>query len=253
LYNIIKARKGKRILQEVKEFYKRINMKKKLFALTLLTTATSSFANPISIPNNISDTPVIIGSNSSSNNNNSSCGTIDLTNATSDYILQPCESAIIRVNNQQSVPLHIAVPEPPSPTQPVIYEITATIYQTPNTNIEIYLAPNNYSYPNQFQFLTYASGYDTYGDIWRSNSDTTDKFYFDTYLGNTDTTPYIGTFKAIYYGASYPKHMVGNAFSTLSLSLTSIIWNDTTTQWTLLGTFGSWQIFSGQIIIKRIS
>jgi hypothetical protein len=232
-------------------------MKKKLFTLALLTMAASSFAAPISTPNNLSDTPVIGG--------NGTCGTVDLTNATSDYMLQPCETAVIRFNNQTLVPLHIAVPEPSSPTQPVIYEITVTIYWVSIKNMDIDLYPNNYMYPNQFQFLTYEHG----DGGWRRLNLTTNRFYLDTYHGIIDAPPYIGMFKVIYYGANYPKHMVGEAYSNLSISLTTAIWNNTTTQWTSLGTIGvkaetqldrqldineaSWQNMSGQIIIKRIS
>ncbi|MBX0311785.1 MAG: hypothetical protein JHC31_08405, partial [Sulfurihydrogenibium sp.] len=115
-------------------------MKKKLFALALLTASASAFAAPISTPVNVSDTPIIGG-------NNGTCGTVDLTNATSDYMLKPCETAIIRFYNQTLVPLHVAVPEPSAPDQPVTYEITVTIYQASNTNMDTYFAPNNYLYP----------------------------------------------------------------------------------------------------------
>jgi hypothetical protein len=228
------------------------DMKKKLLALALLTASASAFAAPISTPVNVNDTPIIGG-------NNGTCGTVDLTNATSDYELKPCETAIIRFNNQSLVPLHIAVPEPSSPNQPVIYEITMVVYWTPGKNMDIDFLPNNSTYSNQFQILTYEHGRVGWARAWPSPTDSpplmliTDRFYFDTYNGLEDTPPYIGKFEAVYYGANYPKHMIGNAFSNMSVSLTSAVWNNITTQWTSLGTFECWQSMSGQIIVKRIS
>ncbi|MCI4438146.1 MAG: hypothetical protein JHC33_15170 [Ignisphaera sp.] len=257
-------------------------MKKKLLMISLLTVTALSFADPGSVPNNVSNMVVI-----SDNGNDSSNGIIDLSNATSDYNLKVGETAVIRFDNQTLIPLHIAVPEPSSPTQPVIYEITVTIYHTSGTNMDIIFLPNNNTYLNQFQFLTYLEYTSTdrnpflpslihYSREWHRESGLTNKFYFDTVItldDAPDTVPYTGTFKVVYYGTKYPKHMVSKAFDNLSIALTSAIWNNTTTPWTSLGTFGIennnkkndtwqqqldinntiWQQVSGQITIKRIS
>ncbi|MCI4435343.1 MAG: hypothetical protein JHC33_00850 [Ignisphaera sp.] len=239
-------------------------MKKKLLTLALLTISVSSLASPVSTPNNLDDT-MIIGNGIGNGNDSYSCvsRTVDLSNTTNDYMLKPCETAIIRFNNIADVPLHIAVPEPPSPARPVIYEITATVYWVSgavlwgwwHTNdIDAHFSPNNSLQGGSFQILTYS--YCTWNcpsNSWRSSNITTGQNYWiDTCYGTGDDTPYLGTFKAIYYGAKYPKHLVGKAYSNLSIALTSIVW-DTTTPWTSLGTFGvDGQSASGQIIVKRI-
>ncbi|MCI4435342.1 MAG: hypothetical protein JHC33_00845 [Ignisphaera sp.] len=232
-------------------------MKKKLLTLALLTISVSSFADPISAPNNLNDTVVVSDSNGNNisdtgDSGSSSYKIIDLSNVTSDYNLKVGETAVVKFNNVTSVPLHIAVPEPSSPTQPVIYEITVTVYQASDKNIRVYFNPNNNSYQGQFKLLTYAHG----DNGWVNNLTSTDRFYFDIYLGSnsTNTQPYIGTFKSAYYGAKYKKHMVGEVFDYYSMSLSSVVWDDVSTPWTSLGTFGMFgKNFSGQIIVKRIS
>ncbi|MCI4438147.1 MAG: hypothetical protein JHC33_15175 [Ignisphaera sp.] len=250
-------------------------MRKKLLILALLTTAvsaTSTFADPISTPDAISDTPIIgIGSGNNAFNNISCEASdltdnkiIDLTRATSDYMLQPGETAVITFNNSSgTIPLHIAVPEPSSPTQPVIYEITMTLYYSPDFGTEVFFRPNNTANAGQFEnFIVEHGNWNwilmrSIDGVWYRGlpSDSSD---FDSHAGydpnyESDTSPYVGTIKIVYFGAKYPKHIIGETYSNLSMSLTSSIWNNTTTPWTSLGTL-VWKIgISGQITIKRIS
>lgn len=245
-------------------------MKKKLFALALLTTATVSFAAPVSSPNNLNDSPVIGGSNGT-------CGTVDLTNATSDYLLKPCETAVIKFNNQLSVPLHIAVPEPSSPNQPVEYEVKIYVNWASGGNMDFVFLPNNKAYP-QSQF--------TFGDIWAdqsgkvgrdyrtnnynpTNPDWNTKqgilsgFYVDTYSNSCnpdcnadgDRAPWFGDIKIIYNGYQKPRSFLGSFYSDRSIASYSYQWNNTQEPWSSLGSFmftAYPKYISGFAVVKRI-
>ncbi|MCI4438145.1 MAG: hypothetical protein JHC33_15165 [Ignisphaera sp.] len=217
-------------------------MKKKLLMISLLTVTALSFADPISNPNNVSDTPVVIG-NSSNNDSNSG--------AASDYKLKVGETAVIRFDNVTSAPLHIAISEPCSPAHPSIYEVTITLYYVSDKNIGFRIYPNNQSYSGQMQNLAYQS-YSNYD--WGRYDSTTEAFYVDLRSSNNNNaTPLITTLKIVYFGKKYQKRVIADSYDNLSIALTSAIWNNTTTPWTSLGTFEMFgKNFSGQIMVKRI-
>ncbi|MBX0311204.1 MAG: hypothetical protein JHC31_05430 [Sulfurihydrogenibium sp.] len=247
-------------------------MKKKLFALALLTTATVSFAAPVSSPNNLNDSPVIGGSNGT-------CGTVDLTNATSDYLLKPCETAVIKFNNQLSVPLHIAVPEPSSPNQPVEYEVKIYVNWASGGNMDFVFLPNNKAYPgNQFTYTlinrtqnnqngTTADGVNNWNPIysdWNTQQNYyLSGFYIDTYNNycnpdcNTtgDRAPWFGDIKIIYNGYQKPRSFFGTFYSDRSIASYSYQWNNTQEPWSSLGSFmfvAAPKYISGFAVVKRI-
>jgi hypothetical protein len=211
-------------------------MKKKLFALALLTTSVSAFAAPISTPNNVSDTPIIGG-------NNGSCGTVDLTNATSDYNLKPCETAIIKFNNTTRVPLHIA-------TAQGLYsmDIVSSYY---DANLgHTYLLPNNTSYSGQFYsvftFSSYTrtlSWYYTFTERYGSLNN------YHIYGGNlVKLTISTLTTNKVIYTRGY--HRGSDQYPYVAINGASI-WRNTTTPWTSLGTINFSQATSGFILVKR--
>jgi hypothetical protein len=157
---------------------------------------------------------------------------VDLTNATSDYEVQVGEEAIRIFNNQQLVPLRVAIQEPSNPLNPVIYNIAICIYQCSVNNLELVFYPNNTTYSGQI-INTFARGGDS---GWVFVSETFDTFRFDTYYG-TDYPPFFCNFYAIYYGTSQQKLLHGTFITKASVGVYSWIWNNTLTAWTSLGTF----------------
>jgi len=177
---------------------------------------------------------------------------VDLTNATSDYMLQVGEEAIVRFDNQQLIPLRVAVEEPSTPLNPVIYNINICVYWASINNVDFEFFPNNTSYSNQIQVLYYHHS----GDGWRRWSGTVDRFLVDFYWG-TDNFPCFANLFVLYYGAQQPKLLYGIGFSYLSITLCTSMWDNTTTAWTSLGSFrfysGSTKNISGIALVRRLA
>jgi len=170
---------------------------------------------------------------------------VDLTGATSDYMLQVGEEAYISFSNATSVPLHIAT------QSGTYYECHLICSNTGGTSggteAEIYLNPNNTTYSNAF---AYAEVYRNLGGLGSSYSVTYSAFRCGWAFSNityyiTNYTQYknIRGFYDI-YGLShhYP-----------SIYIFSTDWRDTTTAWTSLGTITFPQSASGYILVRRLA
>jgi len=177
---------------------------------------------------------------------------VDLTNATSDYMLQVGEEAIIMFDNKPLVPLRVAIQEPSTPLSPVIYNIIIGIYWASGNNMDFDFFPNNTTYSGQVQILGYR--HSVYG--WDNYLSILDKFGIDAY-GGADDFPFFVNLFAVYYTAQQPKLLYGNVFSRLSLGLYSGIWNNTSTAWTSLGSFriypGFTRNISGIALVRRLA
>jgi hypothetical protein len=177
---------------------------------------------------------------------------VDLSNATSDYPLAIGEEAIIRFNNQQLVPLRIAIQEPSTPLNPVIYNIIICIYWASGNNMDFEFFPNNTTYSGQISYVGFCNG----DGGWGRYGATVERFWLDTY-GGADNYPWFANLFAVYYGAQQPKLLYGNVFSNLSISLYSGIWNNTTTPWTSLGSFrinpSPVRNISGIALVRRLA
>jgi len=174
---------------------------------------------------------------------------VDLTGATSDYMLKVGEEAIIRFDNQPLVPLRVAVEQPSNPQNPVIYNIVIGIYWASRDNMDLDFYPNNTAYSGQVQTL----GYRHADSGWASYSSIRDRFWIDAY-GGVDDVPFFVNLFAVYYTAQQPKLLYGNSFSRLSLGLYSGIWNNTSTAWTSLGSFGIYpEIITGIALVRRLT
>ena len=178
---------------------------------------------------------------------------VNLTYASSDYLLQVGEVAYISFNNQSSIPLHIAVPEPSSALNPVIYEFTLSVATGSGSNGAFWLYPNNTSYSN----ISYSTvEVSPAGSVSSWSGPTNGAFGVDLQYGQSDIPPITLRAIASYWGWSYPKHVVGFGGDSGGLSVGSSIWFDTSTSWTSLGTL---QIFytggnaTGVVIIRRLS
>jgi hypothetical protein len=205
-------------------------MKKKLIALALLTATTASFAAPISTPNNVSDTPII------SSSNNSSCRTVDLTNATSDYKLQPCETAVIKFSNATSVPLHIA-------TDP---DALYWLY-SPSC---AHLLPNNINYSNAFRCTDWGMNWDggsVSGGI--AIGSPTSAFALGNCSGTGTAISYIDLLNA----KTITQHaaVFQNPFYPYSIRHYACHWNSPVS-WTSLGTLQFLRTTSGYVLVKRL-
>jgi len=229
------------------------------FGIVALLVSSITFAGPVSTPNMLNDTPVIGGGSGT-------CGRVDLTYATSDYMLQPCEEAVIRFTNQQYVPLRIAIPETPSPNQPVVYEIEVGIYNASGFNMDIHLCPNNSAYLSQF----ISANMRNHNTMRREPSFIIRRsscFFMDNFGGGGDGPPVFAKFYAVYYGYRYPKHLVGHGFSNISTAHASMMWYNYNTRWYSLGTllinssghnyssithYRGVHFISGVVIVRRI-
>ena len=177
---------------------------------------------------------------------------VDLTNATSDYLLRVGEEAVIKFDNQQLIPLRVAVQEPSTPLNPVIYNISIYVYWASANNMDLDFFPNNTTYWGQIQGLIYH--HSDYG--WRGHYGTWDRFWIDFY-GGIDNFPCFANLFVVYYGEQRPKLLYGFGFSYLSVFLYTGMWNNTTTAWTSLGSFrfypGSTRNISGIALVRRLA
>jgi hypothetical protein len=177
---------------------------------------------------------------------------VDLTNATSDYMLQVGEEAVIRFDNQQLIPLRVAVEQPSTSLNPVIYNINICVYLSSANNVDLDFFPNNTAYSGQIQWFEYHHS----DGGWVATSGTVDRFYIDFY-GGIDNFPCFANLFALYYGAQQPKLLYVIGFSYFSIILYTGMWNNTTTAWTSLGSFrfysGSIRNVSGIALVRRLA
>jgi len=160
---------------------------------------------------------------------------VDLTNATSDYMLQVGEEAIIYVNNQQIVPLHIATQDG------TVYEMIISDSGQP-----AYLYPNNTSYSNQFaSYRIYACVSSGNWILGIDGSTTLNQSAFFIWSGSKRVL--------IFNQTSYKRLFAHYAdVSGYHHGIFASFWSDTTTPWTSLGTFDlSWNI-RGFILVRRL-
>lgn len=161
---------------------------------------------------------------------------VDLTNATSDYMLQVGEEAYISFSNTTSVPLRIAT-----------HNGTYYEFHLVCTNVSgeaasrIFMYPNNTTYSNAF---VYAEMYRNSGGHYSSYV-TFSAFMIGWGQSHTQCTIVNWTtFKSVigmfnFYG--------GPAIQTFATN-----WRDTTTIWNSLGTIVFPQTSSGYIIVRRL-
>ena len=167
---------------------------------------------------------------------------VDLTNATSDYMLQVGEEAIINFTNATSVPLRIA-------TQSGTYYECHLVCSNGGTsgggNAPVYLNPNNTTYSNSFAYASLFrylgegnSSYDTYSAFRCGVAFVSSFFYITNFVQYKNV-------KGIY-------DIYGLRNDTPALVVFSTDWRDTTTPWTSLGTITFPQSTSGYIIVRRL-
>lgn len=168
---------------------------------------------------------------------------VDLTNATSDYMLQVGEEAYISFSNTTSVPLRIAT------QSGTYYECHVVCSNTGGTSggtaAPIFLNPNNTTYSSSFVFAQFfrnsqeiGSAYITYSAFRCGWAFVSSVSYITNFVQYKNVKGILDV-----YGTS-PEYPAVAAFST--------DWRNTTTPWTSLGTITFPQATSGYIIVRRL-
>jgi hypothetical protein len=227
------------------------------FGVIALLLSSLTFAAPVSTPSTLNDTPIISGGSGT-------CGRIDLTYATSDYMLKPCEEAVYRYSNPTDttiyIPLHIA-------TEPnAVYEIKIIdtgLFPTWDRG-HTALCPNNQSFPYAFRsvaFLSHETWLRTYGSvIWHYPPFdlifSTPMMAFSYLPGCFYIDKFPGGIASAIVSIGNRVMMWDSAFDDSSGMQTvrfvgATRWLNKVTPWTSLGTIVT-TLKSGVIIVKRI-
>jgi len=171
---------------------------------------------------------------------------VDLTNATSDYMLQIGEEAIINFSNATSVPLRIATQ---SGTH---YELDLVLKNDIGTSSGLYynmfLYPNNTTYNNAFVYRSILCNDNS------MSSETGNLSAFKIGYSLSNIKAYITNFTAMKTIKSLSVRW-GVPSNTASIVVSSSGWVDTTTEWTSLGTitYSGYLPISGYILVRRLA
>jgi len=169
--------------------------------------------------------------------------TVDLSSATTDYLLQPYFAAVITFSGVTEVPLHIATPADS------YYELHIIPSNTGGTSgatdAPIYLLPNNTTYTNAFWVAEY----------WRNSSGFSHAYTnisaFKIGQAFSAVTAWI-TNRTQYKNVRAVTDVYGISTGWPTLRPMSTDWRDTTTPWTSLGTITFPQNSSGTILVFRL-
>lgn len=168
---------------------------------------------------------------------------IDLTSATSDYLLGVGETAKITYTSATSVPLHIA-------TQEGLYEFTISgnLSTTVANDNNISVLPNNTTYSAQFTEVGYkiSSGNNS-AIILDASTNQFNTAWSNAVSANLSIST--KTTAKTLQGTVLNKRVNG---TTEHFTISSF-WNNTSTAWTSLGTITFPFAQSGIIVIKRIA
>ena len=173
---------------------------------------------------------------------------VDLTNATSDYMLQVGEEAYISFSNATSVPLRIAT-QSGTLYNLYIYLTSPSFAQGNGVVNSVFLLPNNTSYANAFYRA---------GALWDSNGGSA------AYSGNISAFELIGNcypancFSIIYNETKHKSitsisvHGGLNTSNYVRWQHINCVWNDYTTEWTRLGIITFPVSSSGYVLVRRL-
>jgi hypothetical protein len=169
---------------------------------------------------------------------------VDLTNTTSDYMLQVGEEAYISFSNTTSVPLRIA-------TQSGTYYECHLVCSNPGgtsggVNADVYLNPNNTTYSGSFG---YSEVFQIASRLGGSYATTLSAFRCGRAVASsvfyiTNFTQYKNV-KGI-----YDIYRISNTYP--SVTTFSADWRDTTTPWNSIGTITFPQLTSGYVLVRRL-
>jgi hypothetical protein len=170
---------------------------------------------------------------------------VDLTNATSDYMLRVGEEAIINFTNATSVPLRIATGDG------TYYEMDVVVSNNVGTSggaaASVFLNPNNTTYSNAFLYVEILRGAGGTG-LWSAYF-THSAFRLGWAIG--DIRVFIINFTT--HKSVKGIDMQTGTNDTPVVHLYASSWNDITTVWTSLGTITFPQQTSGYILVRRLA
>ena len=206
------------------------------FGVIALLLSSIVFAAPVSTPNTLNDTPIISGGGSGGSG---TCRRVDLTNARSDYMLQPCEEAIIRFTNQSSVPLRIATGN--DRLYEIFLQFSGNLYSG-----YVYLNPNNDTWESSFSHASW-HWYSGGGNGWMAYTDWDPAFRLfsqtpHSYIILDTTRRILRGFTGYEWGNP---HRVGYGIFVSK-------WHSNLVSWTSLGTFAFPREMSGYILVRRL-
>jgi len=214
------------------------------FGVIALLLSSIVFAAPVSTPNTLNDTPIISGGGSGGGGSGGSgtCRRVDLTNATSDYDLQPCEEAIIRFTNRSSVPLRIAT------GNDRLYEIFLQF----SVNLSLaylysYLNPNNTTYASSF---SHVSGYWNSAGGYGRDAYTTSDNAFRLFVYTPQSYIILDTTRRILRG--FTSYETVSSPTAVGYAIFASKWHSNLGSWTSLGTFTFVTTMSGYILVRRL-
>ncbi len=131
-----------------------------------------------------------------------------------------------------------------------IYELHYVTSTTAATNIDIYLAPNYTNYGSEFVDTYWASMPSVTPSFYAFIGQTLSNFYFDHQNGGAGTSP-CGTYTIFNNRAK--KQVLYRGGDTNSVCYGTGRWNNTTTQWSNVGTLGGLQSASDlKVYVRRI-
>jgi len=168
---------------------------------------------------------------------------VDLTNATSDYMLQVGEEAYISFSDATSVPLRIATQ---SGTYYECHLICSNAYNASGTSAAVFLNPNNTTYANAF----------VYAEIYRNSTGLGSTYItysaFRCAWNFSNSTFFITNFTQ-YKNVRGFHDIYGTTNDAPVIVAFSTDWRDATTVWTSLGTITFPQATSGYILVRRLA
>ena len=132
-----------------------------------------------------------------------------------------------------------------------VYQLSYTTNGTGATNIDIYLIPNYTSYASEFRSTYWASMPSVSPPRYEFLDQALSYFYYDHQNGSAGTSP-SGTFLIYNFRALKQTNYFGG--DTNSVCSGTSRWNNTTTQWTNVGTLGGLQTATDvKVWVRRIS
>jgi hypothetical protein len=168
---------------------------------------------------------------------------VDLTGATSDYMLQVGEEAIINFTNATSAPLRIATQNGTYYEMDVV--LSNNVGTSGATDGAVFLNPNNTTYSNAFthvEMYRATAGFNNYVATYSA---------FRIAWGFGDARVFIINFTT--RKSIKGIHMITGTIYSPIVVVHASQWNNTTTLWTSLGTITFPQPSSGYILVRRLA
>lgn len=164
---------------------------------------------------------------------------VDLTSATTDYPLAIGDTATLTYTNATSVPLHVATVEG-------LYELYVIgAIKTTTTSDLVSLQPNNTDTSAIKSVVTVNNG-SVYGSVESNNA----RFHLAAgtiFLSRSSISTLTASKTVITDGAHRETGVAGKTYMRRDF------WDNTTTEWTSLGTIILSESQSGKIVIRRIA